>query len=98
MVIRVKETHCWNVDVVRCSAKSKMPKLSRTTFTMVSMEMKMVWTMTRFIPPVVNNKPLTGESVLSKTSSSAEIEEEKLSCPLKGFGMPFLCMKLSGYG
>jgi len=65
---------------------------------MVSMEMKMVLAMIRFIPPLANNMPSTGESVLPKTSSGEEIEKEKPSSPLNGFGVPFLCMKLFGYG
>jgi len=65
---------------------------------MVSMEMKMDLTMVRFIPLLSNKMPSTGESILPKTSSSEEIEEEKHLCHLKGFGVPFLRMKLSGYG
>jgi len=76
---------------------------------MVSMDMKMDLTTVRFIPLMENKVPLTRESVLPKTSSSKEIEEEKLSSlqkgfrvhflsPLKGFRVPSLCMKLSSYG
>jgi len=51
-----------------------MPKLSRTTFTTISIEMKMDLIMVRFIPPMENKLPSTGEPVLLKTSSSEEID------------------------
>jgi len=64
----VEHRRCW----MHC--QFKMPKLSRTTFTVVSMEMKMEFTMIHYIQPIENKMSSTEESVLPKTSSSEEIE------------------------
>jgi len=73
-VIRVKDTPLLERHRCRMQCKFKMPKLSHTTFTMVSTEMKMDLTAVHFIPPTANKMALTGEFVLPKTSSSEEIE------------------------
>jgi len=74
MAIRVKETPMVERRWLMMKCSFKMSKQTRITFTMVTMEMKIGLTMVRFLPPMENKMPSTGEPVLPKTSSAAEIE------------------------